>query len=258
MEASTSKHVDTSRVKIKEKPVEDRVESKKPKSKRKKKLPRFECKKKYAPRRVVNEAWLASNEKYLQRKAEKDSKRKKKREEKKSPGRWTRSDETKLLAEKHKRIKEQQANTQQKRKNKDKGKEDVVDVEEESEMNERLKKQKWKKKKNPKERKREGRATLRPLFEALCGLSPQRKRVVTKIGFGNLIDFSIVEIPTKLAFYVVDILNTMRMTLECPLGDIVITQKTVKEVLGLLLGRRKLEREGQIEYNDPFLLEWKD
>ncbi|GJS17858.1 hypothetical protein Tco_0412330 [Tanacetum coccineum] len=67
-----------------------------------------------------------------------------------------------------------------------------------------------------------------------------------------------IEIPTKLAFYVVDILNTRRMTLECPLGDIVITPKTVKEVLRLLLGRRKLEREGQIEYNDPFLLEWKD
>ncbi|GKE48085.1 hypothetical protein Tco_1479343 [Tanacetum coccineum] len=142
MEASTSKHVDTSRVKIKEEHVEDRVESKKPKSKRKKKLPRFACKKKYAPRRVVNEAWLASNEKYLQSKAEKDSKRKRKREEKQSPGRWTRSDGTKLLAEKHKRIKKQHAYTQQKRKNQDKEKEKVVDVEEESEMNERLKKQK--------------------------------------------------------------------------------------------------------------------
>ncbi|GJU59336.1 hypothetical protein Tco_1237102 [Tanacetum coccineum] len=34
--------------------------------------------------------------------------------------------------------------------------------------------------------------------------------------------------------------------------------KTVKEVLGLPMGRRKLEREGQREYNDPFLEEWKD
>nr|GEU99075.1 hypothetical protein [Tanacetum cinerariifolium] len=45
---------------------------------------------------------------------------------------------------------------------------------------------------------------------------------------------------------------------ECPMGYIVITPKTVKEVLGLPMGRRKLEREGQREYNDPFLEEWKD
>nr|GEX38386.1 peptidase C48, SUMO/sentrin/Ubl1 [Tanacetum cinerariifolium] len=45
---------------------------------------------------------------------------------------------------------------------------------------------------------------------------------------------------------------------ECPMGDIVITPKTVKKVLGLPMGRRKLEREGQREYNDPFLEEWKD
>ncbi|GJU39460.1 peptidase C48, SUMO/sentrin/Ubl1 [Tanacetum coccineum] len=90
------------------------------------------------------------------------------------------------------------------------------------------------------------------------GLTPQRKRVVREMGFGNLVDFPIVEIPTKLAFYVVDILNTRKMMLECPLGDIVITPKTAKEVLGLQMGRRKLEREGQREYNDPFLEEWKD
>ncbi|GKE22988.1 hypothetical protein Tco_1434500 [Tanacetum coccineum] len=48
------------------------------------------------------------------------------------------------------------------------------------------------------------------------------------------------------------------MTLECPMGDIVITPKTVKEVLGFPMGRRKLEREGQREYNYPFLEEWKD
>ncbi|GJW20616.1 hypothetical protein Tco_0031238 [Tanacetum coccineum] len=56
---------------------------------------------------VVNEAWLASNEKYPQSKAKKDAKQKRKCEEKKSPGRWTRSDETKLMAGKHKRIRKQ-------------------------------------------------------------------------------------------------------------------------------------------------------
>ncbi|GKE68888.1 hypothetical protein Tco_1526960 [Tanacetum coccineum] len=106
MEASTSKPADTSRVKIKEEPIKDPIENR-PKSKRKKQLPRFKCKKIFSPSMVVNEAWLASNEKYPQSKAEKDAKRKRKCEEKKSPGRWTRSDETKLMAEKHKRIRKQ-------------------------------------------------------------------------------------------------------------------------------------------------------
>nr|GEV28635.1 ribonuclease H-like domain, reverse transcriptase, RNA-dependent DNA polymerase [Tanacetum cinerariifolium] len=234
------------------------LESYRPKSKRKKQLPRSKCKKKI-PSRSNCQVWIASNEKYLQSKAEKEAKQKRKREEKKSPGRWTRSDETKLLAEKHKRMKKQQADYQQTTKNEDKGKEEVVDVEQQSDMNERLKKQKQaetKKKSRTKEKRR--RAAMRLLFEAMCGLTPQRKRVVREMGFGNLIDFPIVEIPTKLAFYVVDILNTRKKTLECPMGDIVITPKTVKEVLGLPMGIRKLEREGQREYNDPFLEEWKD
>nr|GEW23536.1 peptidase C48, SUMO/sentrin/Ubl1 [Tanacetum cinerariifolium] len=94
-----------------------------------------------------SQVWIASNKKYLQSKAKKEAKWKRKREEKKSPGRWTRSGETKLLAEKHKRIKKKQANYQQTTKNENKGKEEVVDVEQESEMNERLKKQKHEPKK---------------------------------------------------------------------------------------------------------------
>nr|GEY62065.1 200 kDa antigen p200 [Tanacetum cinerariifolium] len=158
-----------------------------PKSNKKKQLPRSECKKKFPLRRNC-QVWIASNEKYLQSKIEKESQWKRKRKEKKSPGRWTRSDETKLLAEKHKRIKKQQADYQQTTKNEDKGKEEVVDVEQESEKNERLKKQKQaetEKKKNQEQRKRE----------------------------------------------------------ECPMGDIVITPKTVKEVLGFSMGTRKLEEK---------------
>nr|GEX77061.1 hypothetical protein [Tanacetum cinerariifolium] len=35
-------------------------------------------------------------------------------------------------------------------------------------------------------------------------------------------------------------------------------KKGLQKVLGLPMGRRRLEREGQREYNDPFLLQWKD
>ncbi|GJW33737.1 hypothetical protein Tco_0053769 [Tanacetum coccineum] len=90
------------------------------------------------------------------------------------------------------------------------------------------------------------------------GLSLERKKVIREMRFEYLIEFPIFEIPTKLTFYVIDILNTTNMTLECPMGDILIIPKIVKQVLGLPIGRRRLEREGQREYNDPFLLQWKD
>ncbi|GKE20376.1 hypothetical protein Tco_1431888 [Tanacetum coccineum] len=211
---------------------------------------------------VVNEEWLAGNDEYIEKKLLKELKLKRKREEKKSPGRWTRGDEAKDLkmlnekgkekvvdieedAERKRKIKVKgkekvvgiKEDVERKRKIKVKGKEKVVDVEKGSEKNERVNKQKH-------NNVLTGRATVRQLFEGMHGLSPERKKVIREMGFGDLIEFPIFEIPIKLAFYVVDILNTTNMTLECAMGDIVITSKIVKQVLGLPMGRRKLEREG--------------
>ncbi|GJY04355.1 hypothetical protein Tco_0370295 [Tanacetum coccineum] len=227
MEPSTSKHADTSRIKIKEEPIEDPFETSSKQSRKRSK--------------VEKKTWGEKNLLVDGQEVMKQSS-------------WLRS---------IKELKKQQTVNQQTTKNKDKGKEEVVDVEQESEMNERLEKQKQAKTKKIKKKGKEkvvdvedesetnervqkqsfnrvlkGRATVRPLFEAMRGLTPQRKRVVREMGFGNLINFPIVEIPTKLAFYVVDILNTRKMMLECPMGDIVITLKIVKEVIGLPMGRR--------------------
>ncbi|GJU36387.1 hypothetical protein Tco_1184741 [Tanacetum coccineum] len=210
---------------------------------------------------VVNEEWLAGNDEYIERKVLKELKLKRKREEKNHlvDGQEDKGKERVINveedAERKRKIKgkgkekvvDVEEDAERKRKIKVKGKEKVDDFEKGSEKNERVNKQK-----NNSVLK--GRATVRQLFEAMRGLSPERKKVIGEMRFGDLIEFPIFEIPTKLAFYFVDILNTTNMTLECPMGDIVITPKTVKQVLGLPMERRKLEREGQIEYNDPFLL----
>ncbi|GKC64508.1 hypothetical protein Tco_1097106 [Tanacetum coccineum] len=59
------------------------------------------------------------------------------------------------------------------------------------------------------------------------GLSPERKKVIREMRFEDLIEFLIFEIPTKLVFYVIDILSITNMMLECPMGGIVITPKTL-------------------------------
>ncbi|PWA72006.1 hypothetical protein CTI12_AA274790 [Artemisia annua] len=110
------------------------------------------------------------------------------------------------------------------------------------------------------EKKRnERREIVKPLFEAMHGLSIERKKVITQMGFRDLIDFPINEVPTRLAFFVVDCLDVETMNLRLPTGNLQISPQTVKEVLGLPKGSRRLERnEEQREKDDRFEEEWKD
>nr|GEX66237.1 ulp1 protease family, C-terminal catalytic domain-containing protein [Tanacetum cinerariifolium] len=181
---------------------------------------------------IVNEEWLAGNDEYIERKHLKELKLKRKREERYHPedGQEDKGKE---------RIVNVEEDVERKRKIKGKGKEKVVDVKEDTERKRKIKiKEKEKvvdvekvSEKNKRVNKQEnnnvlkGKATIRQLFEAMRRLSQERKKVIREIGFEDLIEFPIFDIPTKLAFYVVDILNTTNMTLECPMGDIVITPK---------------------------------
>ncbi|GJX56426.1 hypothetical protein Tco_0286323 [Tanacetum coccineum] len=134
---------------------------------------------------VVNEEWLAGNDEYIERKVLKEMKLKRKREEKKSPGRWTRGKEKVINveedAERKRKIKgkgkekvvDVEEDAERKRKVKVKGKEKLVDSEEGSEKNKRINKQKH-------NSMLKGRATVRQLFEAMRGLSPKRKKVIGK------------------------------------------------------------------------------
>ncbi|PWA91612.1 hypothetical protein CTI12_AA089080 [Artemisia annua] len=103
-----------------------------------------------------------------------------------------------------------------------------------------------------------GRETSAPLFKAMRNLSAERKRMIREMGFGELIDFPIVDIPTKLAFFVVNSLETKTMCLKLPEGDILILPETVQKVIEIPMGERPLQRqEGERGYDDPFLAEWK-
>ncbi|GJX36504.1 hypothetical protein Tco_0248061 [Tanacetum coccineum] len=153
---------------------------------------------------VVNEEWLAGNDEYIERKVLKELKLKRKREEKKSPGRWTKGKERvinveedverkrKIKGKGKEKVVDVEEDAKRKRNIKVKGKEKVVDIEKGSEKNKRINKQK-----NNSVLK--GRATVRQLFEALRGLSPKRKKVIREMGFRDLIEFPIFEIQTKLA-----------------------------------------------------------
>ncbi|GKB99365.1 hypothetical protein Tco_0985502 [Tanacetum coccineum] len=81
MEASISTPGNESTEKVKKEYTKSNIENK-PKSKRQKQLPRYDCKKQFNQKMVVNEEWLAGNDEYIERKVLKEMKLKRKREEK--------------------------------------------------------------------------------------------------------------------------------------------------------------------------------
>ncbi|PWA83044.1 hypothetical protein CTI12_AA172490 [Artemisia annua] len=103
-----------------------------------------------------------------------------------------------------------------------------------------------------------GRATAVKLYETMKSLSTERKKMIMEMGFGDLIYFQIGSIPTKLAFFVVNSLDTDTMTLNLPNGKIPILPETVKEIFGIPMGETMLERQrGERRYDDPFIVQWR-
>ncbi|GKE13716.1 hypothetical protein Tco_1421293, partial [Tanacetum coccineum] len=147
---------------------------------------------------------------------------------------------------------------EQKRKIKGKGKEKVVDVEEDVERKRKVKVKRKEKLvdseegsgKNKRINKQKhnnvlkGGATVRQLFEAMRGLSPERKKLEKEWNVLILEQLIKKEEVKKEG-------GTTWKVEENKCG-------CIDNVLGLPMGRRRLKREGHIEYNDPFLLQWKD
>ncbi|PWA83380.1 hypothetical protein CTI12_AA168030 [Artemisia annua] len=100
------------------------------------------------------------------------------------------------------------------------------------------------------------RTTSLPQFDGMRILTPERKTMIRQMGFGELIDFPIWKIPTKLAFFVINSLERKTMSLKLPNGDITILPEIMLTVFGIPMGERPLERQqGERGYDDPFLAE---
>lgn len=154
------------------------------------------------------------------------------------------------------KLKEDSSFVDDKRRREERGKEKIIEGNDDFVMNdsENKSQQRGRKKEY---RSLISRASVRPLYEVMRCLTAQRKKVIKDMGFGALIDFPIFDIPSKLAFFVVDILDTTSMLLKCPSGDILLTPKTVNQIFGLPMGNRNLQREGERQYGDPFIKKWK-
>ncbi|GKA58183.1 hypothetical protein Tco_0757371 [Tanacetum coccineum] len=102
------------------------------------------------------------------------------------------------------------------------------------------------------------RTIVLPLYDATQSLSPERKSKIREMGFASMLDFPFQKIPGKLPYFVLKNLNTEKMEVSLPSGSkIKITPKKIWEVLGIPMGKKKLESDSPRDYNDEFLTAFK-
>ncbi|GKB66400.1 hypothetical protein Tco_0927812 [Tanacetum coccineum] len=100
------------------------------------------------------------------------------------------------------------------------------------------------------------RSSPKPLFDAMSGLSDERKRCLKQMGFKRYIQFPIVELPLKLAYNVIEKFHSLNMELRLQKGSIKETRQKVNDILGIPMGNRKLQDLDKRPDNDPFIAEW--
>ena len=81
------------------------------------------------------------------------------------------------------------------------------------------------------------KTTVKPLYEAIHSLSPERKQRVREMGFGTLIGFPYIKFPAKLPYFILKHLDVNTMEVKLPNGGVIeITPSKIREVLGIPMG----------------------
>ncbi|GJU16817.1 hypothetical protein Tco_1144783 [Tanacetum coccineum] len=91
------------------------------------------------------------------------------------------------------------------------------------------------------------------MYEAMITLSDPQKKCLKDMGFERMNHFPIVELPSALAYHAIDHFHTGIMELRLEKGSIKATRQKVQDMLGIPMGRRKLEDLEERPSNDPFI-----
>ncbi|KAJ9565459.1 hypothetical protein OSB04_001425 [Centaurea solstitialis] len=101
------------------------------------------------------------------------------------------------------------------------------------------------------------RTSPRTLYETVIGLNQAQRRAVCDMGLESIINMTIDGVPYKLGFYVVDILNTKKMSLDMINSSIQITTQSIHDLMGLRLGGLDLEDPNDEDGDESIVDEWK-
>nr|GEV44958.1 hypothetical protein [Tanacetum cinerariifolium] len=97
------------------------------------------------------------------------------------------------------------------------------------------------------------RSSPKALYDATVSLSAARIKCLKEIGFEIFIHFPIVELPSTLAYHVIEKFHAPSMELRLQRGSIKATRQKVHDMLGIPMGSRKLEDLEKRTSKDTFI-----
>ncbi|KAJ9537760.1 hypothetical protein OSB04_030493 [Centaurea solstitialis] len=101
------------------------------------------------------------------------------------------------------------------------------------------------------------RTSPKTLYDTVRGLNQAQRKAVCDMGLESIAKMTIDGVPSKLGFYVVDILNTKDMLLEVSNGSIPISRQSIQKLMGLRSGGVDLDEQNDVHENQITTEQWK-
>nr|XP_043629961.1 uncharacterized protein LOC122601262 [Erigeron canadensis] len=92
------------------------------------------------------------------------------------------------------------------------------------------------------------RASKKNFYSFMNNLSSKQKADIKQLGFGSLIKFSIMNVPTRLAYYVLEKFSSEDSVLEVNGNLVLVNKERVHDVFGIPIGGKKIPYCPQILY----------
>ncbi|PWA66902.1 Peptidase C48, SUMO/Sentrin/Ubl1 [Artemisia annua] len=101
------------------------------------------------------------------------------------------------------------------------------------------------------------RISLWSLHRLLPKLSTKQREDVKEMGFGDVLGFSIKDVPTRLSYWLLDNFDEDKCVLNVDGKAISITRETVRDVLGIPMGSVPVKAVDEADCRHPLVVEWK-
>ena len=101
------------------------------------------------------------------------------------------------------------------------------------------------------------RTSPKALFDTVVKLSGQKKDAITALGLSSLLSMTMDGISQKLAYYLVDALDTEKMHIKTHTGTIPVTIKSIHDLLGLPTGGENIIHGEDDPFGRDLVIKWR-
>nr|XP_043639917.1 kinesin-related protein 4-like [Erigeron canadensis] len=97
------------------------------------------------------------------------------------------------------------------------------------------------------------RASKKNFYSIMNNLSSKQKADIKQLGFGSLIKFSIMNVPTRLAYYVLEKFSAKDSILEVNGNLVLVNKERVHDVFGIPIGGKKIPYCPQVDFSEKIV-----